>query len=353
MNILHIASIKKDPHSGVAVVTPEHVKAQGRIETVSFLNVTNERFDEIDRQLEYKPGFSFREIKIDLAVFHEVYRLEYIDLFYELRCKSIPYIIIPHGELSREAQRKKWLKKKLANLLLFDQFIDGAAALQMLSERELESTHRGKVKFVGTNGINIQITHKESFGEDNIRLIYIGRLDVYHKGLDILLDAIFLSRDIMKRANCSLDIYGPDHRKSHKRLMNMIGERGISDVVTIHRAVSGEEKERVLMGSDIFIQTSRFEGMPMGILEALGYGLPCILTDGTTLADLVKNNAAGFGCKTNGNDVARAIEEAIRHKGDFMKLSENARKLISRDFSWNHVARECVKSYKKILGRLK
>ena len=135
--------------------------------------------------------------------------------------------------------------------------------------------------------------------------------------------------------------------------MNMIGERGISDVVTIHRAVSGEEKERVLMESDIFIQTSRFEGMPMGILEALGYGLPCILTDGTTLADLVKNNAAGFGCKTNGNDVARAIEEAIRHKGDFMKLSENARKLISRDFSWNHVARECVKSYKKILGRLK
>ena len=50
----------------------------------------------------------------------------------------------------------------------------------------------------------------------------------------------------------------------------------MGEVVKLNREIDEEEKRQILLDTDVFIQTSRFEGMPMGILEALSYGLPCL-----------------------------------------------------------------------------
>ena len=76
----------------------------------------------------------------------------------------------------------------------------------------------------------------------------------------------------------------------------MINDYGINGLVHLRREVEGSEKESVLIGSDVFIQTSRFEGMPMGILEAMSYGIPVLITEGTTLGEYVKEYNGGGGC---------------------------------------------------------
>ena len=151
---------------------------------------------------------------------------------------------------------------------------------ECLSQREYDVTNFGRKKIIATNGVSIPELRKTSFRKTGLKLIFIGRLDAYHKGLDILLEAVRNIKDKMKETGATLDIYGPDYAGRYAHIESLIAENNVGDVVTLHPAVSGKEKEQILLDSDVFVQTSRFEGMPLGILEALSYGLPCLVSEG-------------------------------------------------------------------------
>ena len=109
MNILHIASIKNNPFSGVCVVVPQHISAQSNFANVALLNITNTVIAGI-KNLRYDKPFDIEMLpspydKPDVVIFNEAYHIEYLAIAKQLRHKNIPYIIIPHGELQRQAQR--------------------------------------------------------------------------------------------------------------------------------------------------------------------------------------------------------------------------------------------------------
>ena len=62
-------------------------------------------------------------------------------------------------------------------------------------------------------------------------------------------------------------------------------KKHLDDIVFYHYgAVFGKVKEKVLLDNDFFILTSRLEGHPMALIEALSYGLPCLVTQGSRLS---------------------------------------------------------------------
>ncbi len=61
--------------------------------------------------------------------------------------------------------------------------------------------------------------------------------------------------------------------------------------------VRGNEKDRLLRDADIFFLPSYNEGMPMSILDAMGYGLPVVSTNVGGISKIVHHGKNGYICE--------------------------------------------------------
>lgn len=356
MTILHIAHIHNSSFSGVCVIVPQHIGAQKKYATVGLLNISNKKIDALDNQFTYQEEFDINDLpspynKPDIVIIHEVYHKEYLKIGKNLKKNGIPYVIIPHGSLVTAAQKKKKLKKVIANTLFFNRFIKNAIALQCLSENEKKDTKFQRNKFIGTNGISMPSKTKESFNDDITKFVYIGRLEEHVKGLDILIKAVASIKDFLIENNCMFYIYGPDYKGRYARVERLIKDGGVENLVCLSEAVIGDQKENIMLDSDIFIQTSRTEGMPLGILEALSHGVPCLITEGTNMGDMVARYNAGWIARTSVESVAEQIKNAVLSKNEWDSKAHNAVDLIKENFDWTIVGESTIEKYRALLKR--
>lgn len=352
MVILHIAHVDTNLCAGVNVAVPGHVSAQQKWAQVGLVNLAQVAPPDVQNVFALEKARTIHDLKApfcspDLVVFHEVYRPAYLRLSAYLRRRGIPYVIVPHGSLTKAARRKKWLKKKIAGLLFFDHFVRGAAAIQCLSEQERSSTPAA-VTFVGTNGVDAA-QRVEPFSQSGLRMIYIGRLEMHLKGLDLLVRAADRERTLLEAAGCSIAIYGPEEHGNRAKLIQLIQRYDLSHLISVHPAVLGEEKRQILRAADCFIQTSRSEGMSMGLLEALGQGLPCIVTQGTCIAGLLRQYNAGWSCDTSVDGVAAALRTAVNERTLLAEKSAGASTMIAQRFCWEKVAQEALSRYERLV----
>lgn len=356
MKILHIAKFNDDKANGIRTVVPNHVIEQAKHEEVLFQNVLPYQIENLKYQVPFdKKNWPFNiqdlageQFIPDLVIFHGFYHIEMVVLAKKLVKAKIPYIIVPHGSLTKKAQQIKRLKKIIGNIVFFNTFLKRAKAVQFLSKDEEQSSKVKNNNFIGTNGINLPNKSKSKFNNNQINFVYIGRIDKFHKGLDLLLEAIVLTRELLQKNNCKFLLYGP-RSKDFEFLQNMIQEENLQDFVLLNDAIFGEVKEQVLLETDIFIQTSRFEGMPMGILEALCYGLPCVVTEGTTLGVYIKEYNAGWVAEINAESIYQTLVRVIEERGTLQAKSGNARKLITQEFAWEKIAKETIEKYKEFM----
>ena len=362
MNILHIAKLTDDKANGLRTVVPFHIVEQAKHERALLQNVLNIPLKECEEyQVDFiKDGWPFNvqdkqgnSFSPDLVVFHGYYHFEMVGLAKTLCKNKIPYIVAPHGSLTRKAQATKRLKKIAGNFVFFDSFAKKAGAIQFLSQNEFNnSVKKNENNFISTNGMYMPSEQKEAFNEDKTVFSFIGRIDTHIKGLDLLVEAIHQKRELLRENGCVFRLIGPqteEYQAKIKIVTDLIEKLEISDLVQLFDGVFGEEKKKKLLETDIFIQCSRTEAMPMGILEAMSYGVPCLITKGTSLTDLLDKYDAGWSCETTADAIADTIEKAVLERQLLNEKSKNAMTLIENNFLWENVAKNALENYKKFI----
>lgn len=276
------------------------------------------------------------EFNPDVVEFHSLFSIEYAIFFRLLRIKHIPYIIHMHGAFSKVNAAKNKIKKDFALLLYIRRFIKNAQAILFLNENEMKNcvlTSLNERRYVVPNGC-IQQPYQEKEIADIVTITYIGKIDVIGKGLDLLIPAIKTAA-ADSGVNVAFNLYGTGDESDITRLKSMIGNYSY---VNYCGGIWGEAKNEVFRNTDIFVLTSRSEGMPMGVLEALSYGIPCLVTKETNVADVIDSHKAGWSCLTTPESVSVALTIALKeYHNNSLEYRKNAYNL-SHEYSWDRIA---------------
>lgn len=107
-----------------------------------------------------------------------------------------------------------------------------------------------------------------------------------------------------------------------------------------------------LAGFDVFLLPSRFEGLPLAILEAMHAGLPIVASrsDGTTEA--IQDGVSGFLCNSD-LERRQAINLLVKDDTLRKKIGTAARKAAVAQFSSNAMAQASADVYLSILSASK
>lgn len=102
--------------------------------------------------------------------------------------------------------------------------------------------------------------------------------------------------------NVRFVLAGAGSEADEKNIRQMIEDKGVSDNTVFPGWVRGEEKDRLLRKADVFFLPSYNEGMPMSVLDAMGYGLPIVSTNVGGIPKIVHDGENGYCC--DAGDVA-------------------------------------------------
>lgn len=111
------------------------------------------------------------------------------------------------------------------------------------------------------------------------------------KGFDRLLDAWAIVA--AKHPDWRLEIYGGGHAEQREKLQKRAVKLGVADSAVFMGRTS--ELAEIMTRAAMFVMTSRFEGFPMVLLEAMTIGLPVVSYDFPTGArEVIENGHNGY-----------------------------------------------------------
>ena len=178
-------------------------------------------------------------------------------------------------------------------------------------------------------------------------LLYFGRLDVFHKGLDTLL--LSMARLVRERPELELRIAG--RGKDAPRITELITQLDLKRNVRLLGGVSDEERLRLLASAKVMMMPSRFEGFGMVAAEAMAAGVPLIATAVDSLPEVVAPPQGGILVPPNDPDAfAAAVVKMLDAPELRRDLSSSARRSAER-FRWDAIAEQHLEFLQKIARR--
>jgi len=296
----------------------------------------------------------------DLVQIHDIYLPFNIIFAKQLTKLGWPYIVTCHGVFSPIAQRRNKWGKKIINKFIVENYLKNAVAIHTLSASEERYTNNffpDLVKITVPNGIDApslsanggyKKKYVEGTSSKDFIFGYVGRMNIRIKGIDLMLKAINKIQDEYKNISIKFVFVGPrdksgENKMNSKKVIEdfeiLLNKLKYPDRVIFSGPVYGKSKLSVLRSFDIFFQTSRTEAMPMGVLEAMAMGLPCLVTIGSSMGNTVNNIDCGWVCETNVDGIHKTIIEILNTSPKAInKKGINAKNYVKKNHNWKALA---------------
>jgi glycosyltransferase involved in cell wall biosynthesis len=161
-------------------------------------------------------------------------------------------------------------------------------------------------------------------------ILFVGRLEVAHKGTDFLIKALYYVKDRIP----SVKLYIVGKGSSLNCLKELVSDYKLGDNVIFCDYVPEKQLMDMYSQSEILAMPSLMEGVPMVLLEAMSAGLPIVAFDIDCIAEVLENGKYGLLVK----------------KGDVEGLADQLIKLLNNDELREHYSKmslERSKGYRR------
>lgn len=132
-----------------------------------------------------------------------------------------------------------------------------------------------------------------------------------------------------------------------------VGDGELTDLLTHVKVTGWSSKNEVfnhLNEADLYISTSLWEGLPLAGIEAMGFGLPLLMSKCEGNNDLVNHGINGYSFNTR----IKAIENILflmENRDTLKQQGQNSLKMYSHHFSNHRCAKEYNKLYQQIVRK--
>lgn len=273
------------------------------------------------------------------------------------RAKKIPYIVIPYGMLTPWALDNQKLKKQIYAIIERHN-LNRAVAIHCSTAEEVQNVKNFQVSppsFVVPYGVHLptlqpqakqQIRQIYGIPEATPIILFLSRLHP-KKRPDLLIES--LQKLAAKHQNFHLIVAGSGEAEYVSYLTNLVSSLGWQSQTSMVGFVTGETKDLLLQGSDIFVLPSFSENFGIAVAEAMAAGLPVIITPDVQIASDIAKAQAGLIVDGNVDAVANAIAKLLSNPDLRHQLGENGKGLVSSRYAWKAIASDLSCIYRSII----
>ena len=180
--------------------------------------------------------------------------------------------------------------------------------------------------------------------ERTLDVLCVGNLARRAKGVDVLLEAVALAGERIGSVAVAGDgLLREELERQSDRL-------GLHRKVSFLGSVAGPR--RLMRTARVFVLPSRWEGMPMALLEAMEAGLPVVASSVGGIPEVVRDGWNGVLVPPESPPaLSAAITGLLEDPSRARRLGRRARRTIVEGFSIEHHATRLVELYDRLAAR--
>lgn len=198
---------------------------------------------------------------------------------------------------------------------------------------------------------NYSVLHEDALEERmkracNNTVLFLGELGK-RKGCYDIPDVIKqVKKDV---PNVKFVLAGAGSEMDEKAIKQLIKEKDVTENSTFPGWIRGDIKDKRLREADVFFLPSYNEGMPMSVLDAMGYGLPVVSTNVGGIPKIVHDGENGYCCEPG--DIiqfSNKISQLLTNNNDRNVAAKESMHIIESGYSFEIHRKRLEKLYNRV-----
>jgi glycosyltransferase involved in cell wall biosynthesis len=267
----------------------------------------------------------------DVLVLHSTYIPGNVGAAWSARRRGVPYIVMPHGGYNARARSRRHRRKRLW-LPVERAYLERALAVHVFFENETRDAAEVAPHarwLIAPTGFDMPAGRWD--GGTGGYLAWLGRYDIGTKGLDLLVHAMGKLPTPDRRP---LRLHGRRSEDSPEDVAKIAQASGLADVVAVGGQIDESEKAEFFRRALAYVHPSRWESHSLGLVEALAYGIPSVVSVFCVIAPELRAADAAVIVEPTPDGIAQGISAILRSPQQY---SDRAIHFVKTSLAWNAI----------------